>query len=168
MDRVLRSLKLFLAILLALVATSAPAYASGSGHIVAPGDPGSAQYQEDVPTASGSEPVTSLPRAPTRHTPHTLATPVVRELDSHGAAGRQAAALAEATAPPVVSTPSASQHHAAQHKHQVSLQAHPAATTALLTSALLGSGGGVGALLPIVLALTVLVMLALTLRRRSR
>jgi hypothetical protein len=133
---------------------------NGSGKIVAPGDPGSTQYQEDVPTAAGSRPVTTL-HSPSGKSPAAtvLPTTVVHKLDAAGTSGRQTAALAQELAPTAP----------AHHRHRATLLVvHPAATATLLTSALLGSGGGVGPLLPIVLGVSLLVALALTLRRWRR
>jgi hypothetical protein len=164
MDRFLRSASLAFAAALALAiapasAAGQPATGQGStgqSHIVAPGDPGSAQYQEDVPTAAGSRPVTTLhPGSGTPQAAVPLPAPVVRTLDAKGTVGRQTVALAQAATPPAP-------------KHAVVLRATTAATASLLASALLGSGGGAGALLPIVLALSLLIAILLTIRRRMR
>jgi hypothetical protein len=165
MDRFLRPASLALAAALALAIAPASAVgqpaagegSTGQSHIVAPGDPGSAQYQEDVPTAAGSRPVTTLhPGSGTPQAAVSLPAPVVRKLDAKGTVGRQTVALAQAATPP------------APKHHVVLLRATTAATASLLASALLGSGGGAGALLPIVLILSLLVALLLTIRRRMR
>ncbi|MGD0196599.1 MAG: hypothetical protein ABSC56_01650 [Solirubrobacteraceae bacterium] len=143
--------------LAAALLLASPGVALAHKHIVAPGDPGSAQYQEDIPTASGSQPVTTLKPTSAPSAP-TLPAAVVKKLSHDGAAGRATVSIAQQTAPP-------------EPKRQTTAHAlsyHAAATLSVLTSSLLGSGSGMGALLPIVLflALGTVAVLALTRRRR--
>ena len=140
----------------------APASALANKHIVAPGDPGSAQYQEDVPTAGGSRPVTSV-HPSTGSTPVSAVLPraVVKKLSSAGKVGRESLGVAVATAP----TRSSSNGH----KQGAALHPKVSATATLVASALLGSGGGMGTLLPILLIASLIVVLGLAgLRRRGR
>jgi hypothetical protein len=137
-----------------------PASASAKKHIVAPGDPGSSQYQEDVPTASGSRPVSTL--QPNAVAPSSvLSTPVIKQLDRHGASGRDLVSVAAETAPPLL--PSAH-----PRKSAPALAAKPASgTTTLLASAVVGgSGGGLGVFLPIVLAALLAAAIAVAVKRR--
>src|ERR1700676_4305369 len=65
--------------------------------VAPPGNAGATQYQEDVPSAAGAIPVTSVPSAPT--TSQVLPHSVVTQLDRSGAAGHALAQLANRTAP---------------------------------------------------------------------
>jgi hypothetical protein len=66
--------------------------------IAPPGNAGATQYEEDVPTAQGSQPVsTLLPGGGGQLRP--LSAAVRRRLNEHGADGRAALAVAEETTP---------------------------------------------------------------------
>lgn len=158
MKRALAALPVGLA--LAVLAGPAPAWADH--HIVAPGDPGSAQYQEDVPTASGSRPVSTL--QPSSATPAASVLPraTVHALSKDGAAGRSTVALAQAT----TSSPTPSSTSRSVKAQPLSYRA--AGPVAVLTRSLLGSGGGIGVLLPILLVLSLgSALVAAIGRRRS-
>jgi hypothetical protein len=155
MDRVLRPATALAAVL--AIGLLGPATASAHKHIVAPGDPGSAQYQEDVPTAAGGQPVSTVHPAATQAS-SVLPQSVTRQLSSDGAAGRRAAAVATATAPlPALHQPS----------HQRGLRYRKEATASLVAGAVLGAGGGMGALLPVLLGVSLIVAIALGMRRKA-
>ena len=89
---------------------------TGPAKVVNPGDPGSSQYQEDVPSAFGGVPAKNLsaharhahvPSVPSVVLPHT----VVSTLAGDGSAGRAAAALAVAGTPTVAPPRTAPAHH---------------------------------------------------------
>jgi hypothetical protein len=163
MDNVLRAFTA-LAAALALTLLGAPSAALASGHIVAPGDPGSSQYQEDIPTASGSKPVKSIHPPTAKQVAAVVPAPVAQKLGAQGVAGQQTAALAVQTASP---TPATSVKPAKGATHGQLLATHVAATATVLTSALFGAGGGIGALLPILLAVSLVLALLVALRRRG-
>jgi len=155
MDSILRPATAFAAVL--AIGLLGPATASAHRHIVAPGDPGSAQYQEDVPTAAGSQPVSTVQPA-TSQASSVVPRSADRQLNKDGAAGRHAAAVATETAPAPV-----------RHKvsHQRTLRYRKEATTGLVASAIFGAGGGVGALLPVLLGVSLIVAIALAVRRKG-
>ena len=145
-----------------------PAGAIAQRHIVQPGDPGSAQYQEDIPTASGSRPVSTLHPSTTPQTAIVLPRSAVHALAKDGAAGRSTTALAQATAPPPSPPPSVSAPATAHSSPTRALSYRAAGTAGVLVGALLGSGGGMGVFLPILLGLALGAAVALTLGRRKR
>jgi hypothetical protein len=155
MDRVLRPATAFAAVL--AIGLLGPATASARKHIVAPGDPGSAQYQEDVPTAGGSQPVSTVHPA-TSQASSVLPQSAAHQLSKDGAAGRHAAAVATETTPAPVT-----------HKltHQRTLRYRKEATTGLVAGAIVGSGGGMGTLLPVLLGVSLVVAIALAVRRKG-
>jgi hypothetical protein len=151
--------------------------------VVKPGDPGSSQYQEDVPSAFGSVPATTVssnlghPSGPPL--PHAVAT----QLGNAGAAGRAAAALA------VAGSPQRSESTAPHSRHG----SHPSlggggsgggsgssggaalaqagsgrGIVGALVNSLVGSDSGVGALLPILLGASVVLAAAFAMRRRRK
>ena len=155
MDRFLRPATAFAAAL--AICLLGPAVASAHRHIVAPGDPGSAQYQEDVPTAAGSQPVSTV-KPVTSQASSVLPRSAAHQLSSDGAAGRHAAAVATETAPAPVG-----------HKlsHQRALRFRKEATTGLVAGAIFGAGGGIGTLLPVLLGVSLVVAIALAMRRKG-
>jgi hypothetical protein len=155
MDRVLRPATTFAAVL--AIGLLGPATASAHKHIVAPGDPGSAQYQEDVPTAAGSQPVSTVQPAASP-TSSVLPQPTARRLNSDGAAGRHAAAVATETAPPPARQ-KPSHHRALRYRKE--------ATTSLVAGAIFGAGSGIGALLPVLLGVSLIAAIVITLRRKG-
>jgi hypothetical protein len=156
MDRVLRTTTAIAAgILLALLG---PATASAHKHIVAPGDPGSSQYQEDVPTAGGSQPIATVHPAASQ-TSTVVPQSTARKLGADGTTGHRTAAVATATAPPL---PTGHQHGT----HQ-GLQYRRTAAASALANAIAGTGGGMGALLPVLLGVSLLLAIAIALRRRG-
>ncbi len=173
------------------VAHAATAHASkkAPSKVVQPGDPGSSQYQEDVPSAFGSVPASSvasnLPPAPTGALPGK----VVGALANDGAPGRAAASLAAAGTP--AKPARASHRHTAVHHTgsggsgkrgggtgnsggslggtaAVAQAGSGKGILASLADSIVGSDGGIGALLPILLIASVLVVAVIALRRRRR
>ncbi|MGA2470767.1 MAG: hypothetical protein ABSG64_08770 [Solirubrobacteraceae bacterium] len=159
MDRVLMRRPRAVTVAVAVMLLGAPASAWASGKIVAPGDPGSSQYQEDIPTAAGSVAVSSIkPGTAGVALPRTVA----RQLAADGTAGRTTAVLAEVTTPSPTPKPA---HHAVRPARVLISQ--PAGTVAMLARSMFGSGGGMGAFLPILLAVSFGVAIILALRRRK-
>lgn len=171
-----------------------PAYALT--HVAPPGNSGASQYQEDVPSAGGSVPITDLPSTPTPAASATTTTPaatttgttptrttttstattpvaavpahVLRSLERAGRAGRQAAALADRTAPSVVGI--ADVTHA---RTPASLPLHEggggAGVSGQVASAVVGGqGGGLGLVLPLALGASLLAAVAFFVLRRRR
>lgn len=167
---------------------TALAKGSGKGTVAPPGNSGVSQYVEDVPTAKGGKPTSSIVIAPkggggpgsggtaggsgstaggsgglgnggTADTgsPATLSGSVTRQLDHSGKAGKSAVALAQATAPVV------------SRKRHAASKPPTGATTAVVKS-LEGSagGGGMGALLPIFLIASLVLLSALGIFTRRR
>jgi hypothetical protein len=153
--------------------------------VVKPGDPGSSQYQEDVPSAFGSVPASTVssnlghPSGPPL--PHAVAT----QLGNAGAAGRAAAALAAAGSPQRESAAPRS-HHGSHSSVGAgggsgggsgssggAALAHAGSGSGrgivgALVDSLVGSDNGVGALLPVLLGASVLLAAAFAMRRRRR
>jgi hypothetical protein len=149
---------------LALGVLGAPAAALANRHIVQPGDPGSTQYQEDVPTAQGSRPVTTIHTGPAATAVATIPAPTAHSLTAHGATGRAALSLAEQTAP-VISSPEGG---SSTGPSDTSLSYHPTAAVGVLAGALLGERGGMGVFLPIILGLALgSAITVAAIRRRS-
>jgi hypothetical protein len=165
---------------------------AASRRVAPPGNAGAAQYQEDVPTAQGSQPVSSL--TPSRHgggnSGSSLPPSVSRQLNADGADGRAALSVAEQTTPPAPAQATASGAPASSSSPSrspartgspaaASSGAHAAiplsgseargssAATALAGS-LGGSGGGLGVALPILLATSVLAAAVAVLAQRRR
>jgi hypothetical protein len=130
--------------------------------VAPPGVSGASQYQEDVPTASGSEPLTNVKPGSGKG---TLPTPVAKQLGSDGAAGRAAAAVAEATAPAKHARPAPRRHRTPTDV--IALTASGSGAISGVAASLSGSRGGMGVLLPIVLVASALAV-ALTAWRRRR
>jgi hypothetical protein len=183
-----------LLVTIALTAVLAPAAcaagvpASHDPHkVVQPGDPGSSQYQEDVPSAFGNVPATSV--STTLPPPDTQPLPaaVGSQLHHDGAAGQAAAALALAGTPqrehalPAHRQPRRRSGHegagagggasssgggSAKPLASVAQAGSGKSVPASLVDSLTGSLGGIGALLPIALIASLLVVAAATLGRR--
>jgi hypothetical protein len=150
----------------------APAHAlTPPTRVAPPGNAGATQYQEDVPSAAGAVPVTSVPSTPT--TSQVLPHSVVTQLDHSGAAGRAVAQLANRTAPAAVGVPTSNAAKptagGAGGSHSGS---HAGATSSVgsrLSAAVIGGGGGgLGLLLPAALAGSLIVAIAVVLARRRR
>ena len=167
MQAMKRSLLLAAAGALAIVLAAPAATALARRHIVQPGDPGSTQYQEDVPTAQGSRPVTTLHAGPT--TPPsasaTIPAATVHSLTRHGAAGRAALSLAEQTAPPP--SPSRNGPGSTGQSHP-NLHYRATAAAGVIAQSLLGERGGMGVFLPIIIGLALGSTITLTIVRRRR
>src|ERR1700683_1937273 len=91
-----------LGLLVSLVLPASALAAKPTHTIAPPGNSGVSQYQEDVPTAKGNRPTNTIVPGGTHgggSSGGTISTSTLRALDKQGAAGRQAAALAQATAP---------------------------------------------------------------------
>jgi hypothetical protein len=160
-----RALRLATVGALAIV-LAAPAGALAQRHIVQPGDPGSAQYQEDIPTAAGGRPVTSIHPTTATQTTVTLPPAAVHALAKAGASGHSTIALAQATAPPPSATRSVSPGSKPQSSPPHAISYRAAGTAGVLIGSLLGSGGGMGVFLPILLGLLLGLAIALALARR--
>jgi hypothetical protein len=169
-----------------------PAYALT--HVAPPGNSGASQYQEDVPSAGGSVPITDLPSTPTPAASATTTTPaatttgttptrttttstattpvaavpahVLRSLERAGRAGRQAAALADRTAPSVVGIADVT------HSRTPTLLPRAgggAGVSGQVASAVVGGqGGGLGLVLPLALGASLLAAIAFFVLRRRR
>lgn len=132
--------------------------------IAPPGVSGVSQYLETIPTAKGNRPslsvVPSGGNGPGSSSGSSaLSASTRRALDRQGSAGRQAAALADATAPA----------HASHAPNGSGISSGAAtAPAAAVLKAVTGSAahGGLGPLLPVLLALIVLASGALAIRRR--
>lgn len=144
---------------MAVLLLGAPTPACAKRHIVEPGDPGSSQYQEDVPTASGGRPVSTLQPSSTASST-ILPRAAVHALSRDGTAGRSTVALAQATAP---GTPPTSPSHKARVQP---LGYRAAGAVGVLASSLLGSGAGMGVWLPIMLVLMLAAAVAVAVERR--
>lgn len=159
----------------AVAAANASAAKKAPAKVVKPGDPGSSEYQEDVPSAFGSVPAASLlPRAP-QTTGAPLPHAVARKLDHGGAAGSAAAALAVAGSP----RPSAPAPHPRRGSHASAGGGSPGGGNGSSVIAQAGSGRGIvasivhsavgsSALLAVVLGISVLLAIAITIQRRRR
>ena len=148
---------------LALALLAGPATACASGTLVEPGDPGSSQYQEDIPTAGGSRPVSTV--HPGAHQPQaSVALPraVARQLAHDGRSGRAAATLAQATAPLPTT-----RLRTAHKPSRVLSSGHVKGTLAVLAASLFGSNGGLGVLLPILLVVSLSVAIVVAVRRKD-
>ena len=147
--------------------------------VAPPGVSGASQYQEDLPTAKGGEPVTQVKA---HHGHSNLSSKVVHKLDSSGSAGQAAAAIAQATAPtssprPAVKARHVHRRHGSKHSSAATLTAVPppialdgsgSGPFAAVVDALTG-GDGMGALLPILLlASSIAVAIAAFVRRGRR
>ena len=153
---------LFVVVLLALPVSAVAKLRT----IAPPGNSGVSQYQEDVPTAKGNRPTDTIVPGGGSHgggaSGGTISTSTLRALDKQGSAGRKAAALAEATAPG--SAPPAKSGGANTSGNSGS------SPVTSVVKALTGSSssGGLGPLLPIILAVSLLGAAALALLRRRR
>jgi len=132
--------------------------------IAPPGVSGVSQYVEDIPTAKGNRPSASVilggGKGPGSSSGSSALSPSTqRALDRQGSAGRQAAALVDATAP------SATSH--SSNEAGILDGASTGPTTAVL-KAMTGSAahGGLGVLMPVLMVLIVAGTGVLALRRR--
>ena len=149
--------------------------------VVKPGDPGSSQYQEDVPSAFGSVPATKVSPRPTGP---SLPDAVASQLRNAGAAGRAAAAVAVAGTPRRLApgTPRSRRASHAPAGTAGGSSGGPGSSAAAavaqagsgrgivgaLVHALVGADTGVGALLPVLLVASVLLAAVIAMRRRRR
>jgi hypothetical protein len=173
LDRSLFLMRRLLIGLLLALAVPASALARQPVRTVAPpGNSGVSQYLETIPTAKGNRPSVSVVpgggQGPgSSGGSSALSSSTQRALDQHGSAGRQAAALADATAPSVA--PRTSNSHGAKRAAVPSgASAATVAPPAAVLKAVTGSSahGGLGALLPVLLTVIALGGGALALRRR--
>jgi hypothetical protein len=169
------------------VAILAPASVAAASHprIVNPGDPGSTQYQEDVPSAFGNVPATHVHRG--GGGTGSLPRGVANHLAAAGPAGRAAAALAIAGTPQT-STPAPSPNRRSQpvggggsgHHHPPgggvsgSSSSAPPPTAgsgqgvlSALAGSVTGTSGGAGALLALLLVMAVTAAAVAARRRRG-
>jgi hypothetical protein len=168
----------------AATSTNARAAKKAPQKVVKPGDPGSSQYQEDVPSAFGSVPATTVssnlghPSGPPL--PHAVAT----QLGNEGGAGRAAAALAVAGSPQLAE-PAARRSRHGSHPSvgggggsgggsgssgsaALAQAGSGRGIVGALVHSLVGSDSGVGALLPVLLGASVLLAAAFAMRRRRK
>ena len=161
--------------------------------VVKPGDPGSSQYQEDVPSAFGSVPATSVTPRLAHPSGPSLPHAVANQLSNAGASGRAAAALAVAGTPQV-STSQAPRSRRRSHSSATGAGSSTGGSSSsggapgsagngasalaqagsgrgiagAVTHSLVGSGGGIGVLLPVLLGASVLIAAAIAMQRRRR
>jgi hypothetical protein len=158
-----------------LVSLVLPASAMAAKVTIAPpGNSGVSQYQEDVPTAKGNQPSSTIApgggggggggtKGPGASS--GLSSSTLRALDNQGSAGRKAAALAEATAP-------GAGHPARPPANKITGGSQDSGSSPIssVVKALTGSSssGGLGPLLPIILLASLFGAAALALLRRRR
>src|SRR3954454_1404545 len=149
-----------LVVVLVCLGALMPAAAAGQGSVAPPGNSGIDEYLETVPAAGGN------------HRPgagHGALSPAAKKaLDALGANGRAAAAASDATAP--VQAKGGSGQKTQLPDSEVKIREPSGSPFAALGRALTGSNdqGGLGAWLPILLALTAAGFLAAAVvRRRS-
>lgn len=170
-----------------LIALTSPGTAHASPQrIVNPGDPGSSQYQEDVPSAFGNVPATSVAGKPAHGAP--LPPGVAVRLAHAGSAGRATARLAVAGTPQSTTTSGRQRHRSSPSSESgagggssggsggsgesggepstITQAGSGKGIASSLVTALVGSDGGVGLLLPLLLALSVLLGAGIVARRR--
>jgi hypothetical protein len=132
--------------------------------IAPPGNSGISQYQEDVPTAKGNQPTDTIVPGGGSHgggsSGGTISPSTLRALDRQGSAGRRAAALAEATAPGSVRSAKSGGANTSGNSGSSPVTSVVKALTGS------SSNGGLGPLLPIILALSLLGAAVLALLRR--
>jgi hypothetical protein len=146
------------AVAVLLLVGPAPAACAARSKVSPPGNSGAGEYLENVPSANGAQ---GLPSVVTlRPQPHVLSPGVSHKLDRSGQAGRRTAALAEATAP--------AGHAQTKVVREFSrlFRAPRADVVAGVAGSITGSGAGLGAIMPLLLAASVLIALAFALRRR--
>src|SRR5438270_1223913 len=153
---------------------AAPASAHHPRRIVPPGNSGASQYAESVPTASGNQPTSSLPGGGGSQGGgggqggsggpggSAVSSATVHALSAQGAAGTAAATLALATAPSRASSPAGARHRggpgsgvtATGGQQQVTGASvgAPSAAGSLVKALTGSSSGGLGLLLPVLLA----------------
>ena len=147
------------------LAAPAATLAKGKSTIAPPGNSGVNQYVEDVPTVRGGKPSSSIvipahggggSGGPSRPGGSAVPVTVTRKLDHSGPAGKSAVVLAQSTAPVV-----------RRKRPPTRTRAVQAPAAAVLRS-LAGSagGGGTGAVLPVFLIGTLVVLSAIGILRR--
>jgi hypothetical protein len=161
--------------LIALLACGSALFpAAASATVLAPpGNSAVQQYVENVPSAAGTVP------AKAQHGKSRVSPRAAHSLAAQGKDGKAVAALAAATAPPSgPSGPGSGRQHAGDSGTQRAagpiVQALPAASVSAASEstphavlrAVSGTGGGIGALLPVLLGASVVAALLTGLRRR--
>jgi hypothetical protein len=170
---VLATLLVSFAVFISLLGPGAALAENPAKGYAPPGNSGVSQYMEDIPTASGGKPSSSVVippgggsggsgrsggsgGAPSSSVPSSVS----QKLDSDGSSGKQADALAKTTG----------ELSGSGHVHQV-VRAAAAPPSRQVLSALDGStgGGGLGVLLPVILigSLVIASVAGLLRRRRS-
>jgi hypothetical protein len=157
-------------LLVSLVLPASALAASSPTSIAPPGNSGVSQYREDVPTAKGNRPSSAFtPGGGGSNGSGTsgasVSSSTLRALDKQGSAGRKAAALAQATAPGTGSPAGPK-----TVKTNIGSTDSGASPVTSVVKALTGSsnGGGLGALLPIILIACLVAFTALAVLRRRR
>lgn len=137
--------------------------------VAPPGNSGVSQYVEDLPTLSGGKPTHSVAAAPVTSggsggptSPSASSTPSVpksvsRALTKQGTTGKAAAALAASTA-------AASAIKA--HDNAITVTSASPTSQVLNTLGGTSAGGGLGAVLPVILIISLLVISAIGIARR--
>ena len=150
------------ALVTVIVLYGSPAFAlTPNKHPVAPpGNSAVGEYVEDVPTAGGGRPVSSAHGLSAQ--PGALPAAVAHRLAAAGPNGHRTASLAEGTAP----SSGASRQAAGTYSRL--LQKDAGGTIGSLTRSLTGGDGGLGVLLPILLAACVVVGAGVAVSRRRR
>jgi hypothetical protein len=145
-----------------------PAVAQSLDSVAPPGASAIDEYAETIPQANGNRPVRDATE-PTK----VLTVAQRQALAAQGADGRQAAVVAELTTPASAADGGTAAGGAAVKETEEFIAESRLPDTqgesglsALLSRALGGSGGGLGAVLPILLAVTLLLAAAAGLHRR--
>lgn len=168
-DRMMRLVRISLAMLAAALLMSAQADAAKTKMYLPPGKAGASQYGEDIPTAGGntlSPAMTGGNKTAAQISSLGSGKIGVRKLAKLGKTGASAAALARQTAPTVAS-PGASKPGAGHHRSV--LTASGGSAISGLGHLIDGSDAdGIGVFLPLLLALSVVGAVVLSLLRLRR
>jgi hypothetical protein len=156
----MRGLAAAVATVIVLYGSPAFALTPNKQTVSPPGNSAVGEYVEDVPTAGGGRPVPSA-QSLSGHR-GALTAPVAHRLAAAGANGRRTASLAEGTAP----SSGASRQAAVTYGRLLNKDA--GGVIGSLTRLVTGGDGGLGVLLPILLAACVVVGAGVAVSRRRR
>jgi hypothetical protein len=156
----MRGLAAAVATVIVLYGSPAFALTPNKQTVAPPGNSAVGDYVEDVPTAGGGRPVPSVQSLSAQRSALTAA--VAHRLAAAGPNGHRTASLAEGTAPPS----SASRQTAATYGRL--LEKDAGGVIGSLTRSVTGGDGGLGVLLPILLAACVVVGAGVAVSRRRR
>lgn len=161
-------------VLLAISAPTATATGGAPKHLAPPGNPAVTEYMEDVPTAMGSAPPGSGGKPA-----QTLSPSQRRRLEHLGPNGKLLVGVVNETAPPTSkpagagTSPDAGRRTGAEAGRSETSASFRGSGSGSLASAVLGAatgqggGGGMGVLLPALMAVGLLLVIVSTLRRRE-